>query len=134
MEPFIALLLTVLAACLIGFRLGRHRTLDKGDAKKLTAAYGEYLHAVSAAGLVQLSNRIGELPAREDIETSINGPRLVSDMVKLLDGEKGSTVIEHLQNGNAVTVEGLLARLSDDAEKYWPERSADIRRARESLT
>jgi hypothetical protein len=134
MEPFIALLLTVVFACLIGFRLGRHKTLNDQDTEVLAATYGEYLHAVSAAGLVRLSNRVGELPAREDIEVSINGPRLVSDMVNLLDGEKGSTVIEHLENGNEVTVERLLVRLSDDAEKYWPERIADIRRARESLS
>ncbi|HZO59687.1 MAG TPA: hypothetical protein VFB51_08350 [Solirubrobacterales bacterium] len=134
MEAVIALLLTVGVACLIGLRAGRDRRLDDDDASALGSTYAEYLRAVSAAGLVRLSNVVGDVPAREDIEASINGPRLLGDMIELLEGATEDAVIDDTRVGSRETVGTLLARLTDDAEKYWPDQLPPIQRARESLS
>ena len=133
MEPFIALLLTVAIAGLIGFRWSGARKLSRADAEALGATYDQYLRAVSAAGLVHLSNAVGDPPAKEDIEEAVNGPRLVSDIVALLEGEHADAVIKDVRNEESRTVNSLLTNIADDVEKYWPEQIPDVHRARESL-
>jgi hypothetical protein len=131
MEPIIALLVTVALACLLGFWKSGEKTLNDTDTKALGAAYREYLRAVSAAGLVKLSNFVGDSPAEEDIDESVNGPRLIADMVAVLDGEKSNTVIKGVHVDESPTVKSFLASIADDAEKYWPDQISIIRQVRE---
>ena len=131
MEPFIALLVTVALACLIGFRKRGGKTLNDADTEALGAAYRKYLRAVSAAGLVRLSNFVGDPPAMEDMDESVNGPRLIADMVAVLDGEKSDTVIKGVRVDEDPTVKSFLASIADDADKYWPEQISIIQQVRE---
>lgn len=132
MEPIIAVLLTVMLACLLAFRRGGDRSLNDVDARALSATYSKYLRAVSAAGLVRLSNAVGDPPAEEDIDESVNGPRLIEDMVSVLEGEKADTVIKGVHAGESPTVGSFLARIADDVEKYWPEQMSSIHHVHES--
>ena len=134
MEPIIAMLVTVALACMLGFRKSGDRTLNDADTKALGAAYREYLRAVSAAGLVRLSNFVGDPPAEEDIDESGNGPRLIADMVAVLEGEKSNTVIRGVHVDENQTVESFLAHIAHDAEKYWPEQISIIHQVREPQT
>ena len=133
MEAIIALLITVGLACLIGFRRGGNKTSTNADAKALDAAYGQYLRAVSAAGLVRLSNVVGDPPAPEDIRESRRGPRLIGEILKMVEGEQADAVIEVTRLDRKPTVGALLTDIADDAEKYWPDQSADVNRARQAL-
>jgi hypothetical protein len=130
-EPIIALLITVAFACVLGYRKSGEKTLNDADAKALGAAYREYLRAVSAAGLVRLSNFVGDPPAEEDLDESVNGPRLIADMVAVLEGESATTVIKGVHVDENPTVESFLASIADDAEKYWPEQITIIHQVRE---
>ena len=132
-EAIIALLLTVGLACLIGFRRGGDKASANTDLKALDAAYGDYLRAVSAAGLVRLSNVVGDPPAPEDIRESRRGPRLIGEILKMLEGEQPDTVIEVSRLDSKPTVRALLTDIAGDAEKYWPDHSADVYRACDSL-
>ena len=132
MEPIIAVLLTVALACLLAFRRSGDHSLNHVDAEALGATYSQYLRAVSAAGLVWLSNVVGDPPAKEDIDESVNGPRLIADMVSVLEGEKADTVIKGVHAGENPTVRSFLARIADDAEKYWPEQMSSLHHVRES--
>jgi hypothetical protein len=132
-EPIIALLLTIAIAGLIGFRRSAARKLSDADTRALGATYDEYLRAVSAAGLVKLSDVVGEPPAKEDVDEATNGPRLVSDMVSLLEGEHANAVIRAVRGEESPTVNTFLTDIESDVEKYWPEQVPDVHRARESL-
>ncbi len=132
MEPIIAVLLTVALACLLAFWRAGDESLNDVDAKALGATYSKYLRAVSAAGLVRLSNFVGDPPAEEDIDESVNGPRLIADMVSVLEGEQADTVIKGVHAGENPTVRSFLARIADDAEKYWPEQMSRLHHVRES--
>jgi hypothetical protein len=132
LEPFILLLLTVPIAYVLAHRKG-DGTLNHADTDVLGAKYRQYLRAVSAAGLVRLSNFLGDPPAAEDMDESVNGPRLIADMVGLLEGEKANTVIKGLHEDQDPTVHSFLARIADDADKYWPDQISRIHRVRESL-
>jgi hypothetical protein len=134
MEPFIAVLLSVVLALVLGYRrVSDDKKVNHVDTNALRATYSEYLRAVSAAGLVRLSNFLGDPPAEEDIHESDNGPRLIDDMVGLLEGERADTVIEGLHGDNDPTVRSLLTRIADDAAKYWPDQISRVHRVRESL-
>ena len=134
MEPFIAVLLSVVLALVLAYRRdGGDKQVNHVDTNALRAAYSEYLRAVSAAGLVRLSNFLGDPPAEEDIHESVNGPRLIDDMVGLLEGERADRVIKGLHGDNDPTVRSLLARIADDADKYWPDQISHVHRVRESL-
>jgi hypothetical protein len=132
-EAIIALLLTVGLACLIGFRRGGDKASATADVKALDATYGEYLLAVSAAGLVRLSNALGDPPAPEDIKESRRGPRLIGEILKMLEGEQADAVIEVSRRDPKPTVKALLTGIAGDAEKYWPDHSGDVHRACDSL-
>ena len=133
MEAFIVVLFTVAFACLLGFVRKGEASLDEADTKALGTTYSKYLRAVSAAGLVRLSNYVGDPPAAEDIAESANGPRLIADIVGLLEDEKADTVIRGLRVDQDATVSSLLARVAEDANKYWPGQISQLQRVREAL-
>jgi hypothetical protein len=122
MEPIIALVVTILLACAIGFARRGGRTLNGVDAEALGAKHDEYLRAVTAAGLVQLSHFVGDPPAVEDLEQSAQGPRLITEMTTLLEGQEPDAVVKGLgglRAGKEPTVESFLAGLAADTAKYW---------------
>jgi hypothetical protein len=129
--PFIALVITITVACAIGYARRGPRTLDKDDAAALSAVRDEYLRAVTAAGLVKLSNLVGQAPAEEDIDEAAKGPRLIVRMKSLLEGQKPDVVLRGLDEGNDQTVESFLAGLEADTDKYWPEHAPGKHRVRE---
>ena len=133
MEAIVALLLTVGFACLVGFMRGGGRSRDDLDTETLGTTYSQYLRAVSAAGLVRLSKHVGDSPAPEDIADSVDGPRLIADMVALLEDEKPDTVIRGLRFDQDPTVGSFLTRIAEDADKYWPGQISQLQRVRESL-
>jgi hypothetical protein len=132
MEPFILLLLTVAVAAFAGYAR-RGRRVERADASTLQTTYREYLRAVSAAGLVKLSRFVGDPPAAEDVDESVKGPRLMADLVSLLERYEADAVIEGIQLHDHVTVDALLERLADDAQKYWPDESPAAIRVRRAL-
>jgi len=133
MEAIVVLLFTVAFACLLGFVRRGGGSRDDLDTGELGTTYSKYLRALSAAGLVRLSKYLGDAPAAEDIADSVSGPRLIADMVALLEDEKRDTVIKDLRPDQDVTVGSFLTRIAEDADKYWPGQISQLQRVRESL-
>jgi hypothetical protein len=132
-EPFIALLVTVAVACVIGYRRGRGRTMDEADREGLAATYGEYLRAVSAAGLLQLSERTGDTLAAEEVDQARRGPQLVAEIAALLEGERADALIDGLGHAERPTADRFLQRIAADVKKYWPTQLGEVERVRKSL-